>query len=338
MTMARADLIAAFSRWMGATAALSAVAARRGGLLVVNYHRIGLPEGCPFDQGVFDASPDGFEQQVAWLKRRFCLISLGEALDWIRRPRAFSQTLALITFDDGYRDNFDTAAPILRSLSVSAVFFLTTSFVGSKSLPWWDQIAWIVRNCPLDFLELHYPRRASFSLRQESREAAIRTLLRTYKDPSTPDPDAFLAALREAAGVTPPQADLFMSWDQARLLLSQGMDIGSHTHTHRILSRLGEVEQLGELTISRDLIRRHLGQTPLAVAYPVGSPTSFTPLTVRLTREAGYQAAFSYSGGINRSGSSDNFLLMRNGVTFGMPFDTFRLRLTLTALSRHRSG
>jgi peptidoglycan/xylan/chitin deacetylase (PgdA/CDA1 family) len=133
------ELLARGLLWSGASFLLSRLPARDS-LLVLNYHRIGNPDDDLFDPGVFEATADQFNDQISHLKRRVSLVTLEEALAFIdgtikektRRCRV------LITFDDGYLDNYEIAYPILRSHGAQGVFFLVTSMVGSCQVPWWD--------------------------------------------------------------------------------------------------------------------------------------------------------------------------------------------------------
>src|SRR5579859_4203966 len=126
-------------------------AIRWSGLLVLNYHRVGNGNGTPFDHGLWSADAEAFTDQI-----RFCK----SQLDFIT-PDDISQVLAnrqgryaLITFDDGYRDNYEIAFPILKAEGVPATFFIATGFVDSPRVPWWDEIAWMVRTSKLDRIEL----------------------------------------------------------------------------------------------------------------------------------------------------------------------------------------
>jgi peptidoglycan/xylan/chitin deacetylase (PgdA/CDA1 family) len=107
---------------------------------------------------------------------------------------------------------------------------------------------------------------------------------------------------------------LFMTWDEARKMHADGMDIGSHSHTHRILSHLSLSEQDMELRNSKAILERELGETVPSIAYPVGAHDSFTPDTERLANDAGYRVAFSFINGINRTGSMPRFALRRIAV------------------------
>src|SRR5262249_47238147 len=110
---------------------------RSPGLLVLNYHRVGDPAGNPFDDATFSASASAFRAQVSYLKRWFVMPPPHQILDSLARG-SFADPTALITFDDGYRDNHDVAFPILRDLGVPACFFVVTGFLDAPRLPWWD--------------------------------------------------------------------------------------------------------------------------------------------------------------------------------------------------------
>jgi len=91
------------------------------GLLVLNYHRIGVPDNPLLDEALFSATQDDFDQHVKMLKDGFDVIGLSELPDAIRdlqstRRRPWqSSRFAMITFDDGYRDNFEIAFPVLQA-------------------------------------------------------------------------------------------------------------------------------------------------------------------------------------------------------------------------------
>ena len=79
-----------------------------------------------------------------------------------------------------------------------------------------------------------------------------------------------------------------MTWDHAREVIRNGIAIGSHTHTHRVLSRLAEPAQHWELRESKLALEKHLGQPVRTIAYPVGRYGNFTPATMRIAAECGY--------------------------------------------------
>lgn len=104
-----------------------------GGLVAV-FHRVNdavAPDG-------MTASTEGFRAYLAYFKQNFSVVSLRSMVDKLERHEDLPNELA-ITFDDGYRDNHDIAAPILEEFGLTATFFITTDAIGSKDIPWWDK-------------------------------------------------------------------------------------------------------------------------------------------------------------------------------------------------------
>jgi len=315
---------------LGIVAALEALPARPG-LLVLTYHRVGDASGCCYDRGVFSASASEFDNQLTHLKRVFHMATLEEVLWLAAHPEKFRRPELLITFDDGYRDCYDTAFPVLKSHGVQATFFLVSSFVGTDHLPWWDTIAYIVRNTRQSTISLRRPYPVSFTI-DGSADAVLVNVLRLYKSPATTDPELFIADLSEACEVDAPAGAaerVFLDWNQSREMLAGGMAFGSHTHSHRLLGKLPPKEQMDELATSRAILCRELGTKPQSVAFPVGSRDAFTAETMAAAREAGYQVAFSHYGGFNHSGRFNTHDVRRISVR---PYDSrarFRMRTAL---------
>src|SRR5450755_1438322 len=140
MLSGKRELLARGLYWGGASFLFNRLPAKDL-LLVLNYHRIGDRDADPFDPDVFSATADEFNDQVSYLKEQGWLVTLEEAQDFIDGKDGTSRYRVLITFDDGYLDNYELAFPILRSHDAQGVFFLVTGIMGSGSIPWWDHIA-----------------------------------------------------------------------------------------------------------------------------------------------------------------------------------------------------
>ena len=311
------ELLAQVLFWSGATF-VSGQLPERDLLLVLNYHRIGNRDQDRFDPGVFSATGDQFNEQISYLRRNFSLVTLEEALAFadgtIKQKTGHCRVL--ITFDDGYLDNYELAFPILRAHGVQGVFFLVTSLVGSSYVPWWDHIAYLIKTARERRFSLHYPFDVVIDVEENGMTASLRSVLDLYKTPQNTDPVRFIRELQEAARGEdlPVVPRRFLNWDEARTMIGGGMAIGSHTHSHRVLSQLGAEEQRQELAYSRDLLRERLGAEAAALAYPVGGATSFSEQTQRLARETGYRVAFSFHGGTNQPATMRRYDLKRVGV------------------------
>ncbi len=121
------------------------IARRRPGLVVLTYHRIAEPSADLFYAPVISATPESFRAQVEWLHNRVRLLTLDELVDQVKSDSPWREPAMLITFDDGYRDNFELAVPILRQRNIPATFFIPTAFLDAPRLPWWDHVAYAIK-------------------------------------------------------------------------------------------------------------------------------------------------------------------------------------------------
>ncbi len=316
-TGGKRELLARGLLWSGASLLLSKLPARNL-LLVLNYHRIGNPDDDLFNPCVFSATAEEFNNQISHLKRHVLLVTLEEALgfaDGTIKERT-RQCRVLLTFDDGYLDNYEIAYPILCSHGVQGVFFLATSLVGSCHIPWWDHIAYLMKTARARRFCLSYPAHLIVDIDRSGFTQSLRAVLSLYKRPDNSDSLRFIQQLQEETRGDDPPGSLrrFLNWDEAREMTSGGMMVGSHTHSHHVLSQLEPERQFEELTQSRSILNQQLGFKPDVLAYPVGGRTSFSDQTQKAARDAGYRAAFSFYGGTNLQGSTSPYDVNRIGV------------------------
>lgn len=320
--------LARFCQMAGLTTVMGRVP-QRPGLLVLNYHRIGEAHESTYDRALFSATATEFDEQVGYLKKRYRIATLDEIIHYADRPQSLRGTKILLTFDDGYLDNYHTAWPILKSHGVSAVFFLPTAFIGTCTLPWWDVVAYLVRKTRKPYLRLTCFGVPQFRIPGTDRDDSIRALLQLYKAHSRLNSAAFIVLLRDACEVELPKSPasrVFLNWSEAGEMVRSGMDIGSHTHSHEVLAKLPEEEQYLEIVRSRDIIEERLGMSPLALSYPVGGPASFTVATCNALSRAAFRLGFSFTGYVNRPKTWDRFRLSRVSVSGCTP-EVFRLRV-----------
>jgi peptidoglycan/xylan/chitin deacetylase (PgdA/CDA1 family) len=315
------------------------VAACRPALVVLTYHRIAERDTDPFYDPVISAAPQSFRRQVEWLHERMRILTLLELDDRIRAGGPWNEPAALVTFDDGYRDNFDAAVPILKELSVPATFFIPTEFLESPKLPWWDHVAYVikqtlsrrllVKRSPSD----HDP--LDIELDSNPKDAVIMAIIRAILDGNITDLPWFLQQLAASARVTVETErlgrDLFMGWEQVRQLADSGgrLTIGSHAHSHHDLSKLDSQSQHRELVLSKQILEQRLGREVPAIAYPFGWAGTYTQATKTLAREAGYRLAFASRTGVNHPGTLEPFEINRLGVGSGDSPAMLRARTAL---------
>ncbi len=287
---------------------------QRGRLFIFNYHRVRQNgKEILFDEGVFGPDEARFRQELHWIKNETHILNEVELLDILNSKKPMNKIYSMVTFDDGYRDNFDVAFPILSELGIPATFFIPTWHLSERKLGWWDVVAYLIKRT----------HKAKFSFRDRTYELADQTqaitqLLTHLKNIESTRVDGFLQSLSEALDVPLPSQELqsneLMTWDQLRIMRDQGMSIGSHSHLHVILSKQSIYESKLQLQLSKEILERQLGAPVHTLAYPVGGYSHFDYETKRIARELGFKLGFSYLTGINRLGQIDPFNVKRIGI------------------------
>jgi peptidoglycan/xylan/chitin deacetylase (PgdA/CDA1 family) len=302
--------------------------ARWSGIVGLNYHRIGDGRRSAFDRGLWSATAEGFEQQVRWLKANFDPIAPSDIETIVEGRRKGRHVL--VTFDDGYADNYFEAFPILESHRVPATFFVATGFVDRPVLPWWDEIAWMVRQSARAAVMVPGFVERAVPFDPPDREAAIRTLLRVYKALPTDRAATYIDALAEALGTGRVPSDvvdprgLWMTWEMLREMRAAGMTIGGHTVNHPILARMSRESQASEIAGCERRLREELGIAMDAFAYPVGSREAFNDDTRACLRASAVKTAFSYYGGFRPRERWDAYDIPRIAVEQDTTFAEFR--------------
>ena len=232
-----------------------------------------------------------FAEQMRWLTDCCNVLPLSEAAEQFRERRLPSRA-ACITFDDGYADNFDVAAPILAKAGLPATFFVTGGAV-EQGIMWNDLVIEGIRhaNGDLDLSDLGF---GTYRLEDDkSRMAAINDTIAKLKYQQLDCRwDIARSIFARAAKGEPPR--LMMTKEQVAALAAQGFDIGSHTINHPILKELSAADGRHEIEASRDWVADVTGRRPTTFAYPNGKPgVDFDATHERMARDAGYVAAVS---------------------------------------------
>ncbi len=281
---------------------------RWNGLVVLNYHRIGDRAQTALDPGVFSATTEQFEAQLRCLKSDCDVIRVTDIADVLRRES--KRRCVLITFDDGYRDNYELAFPILQQVGLPAVIFLATGFLDEGLIAWWDEIAWIVKRTTKP--QLVFPLLWTVPIQTvpaaaNNRGAVLHSLLRTAKSLTPQELRVFLETLAEVAGTgrAPRNAETapWMTWDMVREMHRAGIEFGGHTVTHPVLAKCSVDQQWEEIRQSKARIEAELGSPITAFSYPIGQTWAMSDDTRRLVREVGYQWGFNFYAGYSTSAS-----------------------------------
>ncbi len=342
----RRQLLARWCHRLGALPLLKRVRpSAHGELRVLAYHRVlesSEPDGFSFDPELISASAEDFRQQMLHLKANFVPMRFEEVLDLLEHDMPLPEGATLVTFDDGYDDNYRIAFPILRDLGMSAMFFVSTGHIDSGRPYAYDWLVHMLCSAPV-CTRLHVPElgvdwTVERDLPDRRRQAAdLLYRVKLLDD----DGQAALVARLEQAWCMPRTAGhpdcRPMSWDQLREMQRGGMEIGSHGVDHRMLAKLPRESMTAEVLGSKDALERELGVPVQVISYPVGGLDAFDHDTVEAVRGAGFRLACSYMAGVGRLGPRTRFSLPRLPVERHMDMPWFKAMMAMPELFTYDS-
>lgn len=285
---------------------------------ILAYHRvwdIGREETFPYDSELVSATSADFAWQMDYVRRHFDPLTFRQFLAALDEREPMPARPVIVTFDDGFADNFTHAFPILRDCGVPATVFLATDSVGESGTYWYDRLAHLVHTAnraavPVPWLET--PLRLGTT--HAERRAALRQVLSVLKRV----PNALRLEAQEyfesELALSPEQPDErsgAMTWDQVREMADAGIEFGSHTCSHPILANLTDDELEHELVDSRKSIERELGRPVDVLSYPVGGATAFDNRVRKAVAAAGYRLGVAYLPGMNPLDALDHYGLKR---------------------------
>ena len=269
------------------------------------YHYVRDSDATPFP-GIRALAPSLFERQLDWLQAEHTPIDLGTLTAALDGRQDLPPRAALLTFDDGFTDHFETVFPILRRRGLPGTFFVAENACLGRDVLNVHKTHFLLAHLGADAFG-HEVQAEGARLAESPRTAAVFGLdrwehaderrikhLLNYELP-VPDATRVLDRLfRQHLGSPDAFArGLYLQPEMIRAMAAGGMTFGYHTRSHRMLSRLSAAEQEDELRPGLALIRALTGQVEVPFCYPWGGRETYTPDTVRLLVELGYSVAFN---------------------------------------------
>jgi peptidoglycan/xylan/chitin deacetylase (PgdA/CDA1 family) len=313
-------------------------------LTALTYHRVVAREELGDDTalGVVDATLDLFEAQLDALAGLGTFVTASEVEAWTRGA-ALPSSPILITFDDGYLECATRVLPVLVRRGVPATFFVSPAYLDERRLFWWERLARVARGVGDGVVELAYP--SGLRLDTRDRSEFLRTVESIVKRRAGLDVPRFVEAVERAAGLELSHEDeeravarTMMNWDDVGALVRAGMDVQSHTNSHRVLETLSPTALLRELHDSRSRLEARLERPVLTVAYPVGYPVGHLDHVQDALVASGYRLGFTnHTGTSLLRRSSDRFGLRRIAMTTAYGSDVIRGFAAVPGLAPTRS-
>ena len=286
---------------------------------VLMYHRVLRPGqiALSFSHPGIIVALESFEAQMAFLKKRFRLLSIDEFEFYYRGQKRLPPRSCLITFDDGWIDNFENAAPVLEKHAIPSLIFLSVDFIGTKKRFWQERFR--------SALTALHPNKARYegAIEAMDLEAAFKNRfvqIRHYSE------DLFHEALSNSISDLKSQPvgriednietlemamnpnekrklgdSDFINWQMVSEMCSKDVfDFGSHGCSHQLMTS-PDTDLRRETAESKKTIEDRLGSTITSFSYPNGS---YNQDCIQAVRASGYRLAFSTNFGLADTSTS----------------------------------
>jgi peptidoglycan/xylan/chitin deacetylase (PgdA/CDA1 family) len=271
------------------------------GVAVLMYHSVkDSPAEHANTLGGIVHSTSIFRQQMEMLARRCTPVGMDDVLRFTQGEKDLPAQCFAVTFDDGYSDNLEIAAPILERLGIPGAFYITVGYIETGNLPWAARVryafattkqkSWTAPNGNIFYFA-----------GPDARNQAFAQACRYLSALTGPEQDSAVTQIERQLSVPPlSQPDMMLKWDQVRALVKRGHVVGSHTVSHPNLAHVKDEANLRyELSESKRQLDVQLGNPVRHFSYPVPAlKPHWTPRTVEMSRDAGYATGVTTNPGL----------------------------------------
>ncbi len=283
-------------------------------VLILGYHRIVADIKEAEREAIFGlvTSVETFRRHLEIIREHYQVLTLDEAVKVLRGERSVARPAAVITFDDGYRDVYDHALPVLQNMGLPATVFVPTAFIGTSQLLDHDRLYWLILKARATGVGLRLP------LEQAGLRPAQVEALRPESDPVRLSnrllylPSEIRRRLLSNLEATLcdgvrdyPVGYELMNWEMIAELIRAGFTIGAHTDSHPVLTLESEETIKREIISSKRILEERLKEPVRHFAYPNGH---YNEEISRMIARAGFESAVTTESRFNYEGA--NLLLL----------------------------
>jgi len=279
--------------------------------VVLMYHRVLTPDErrAAGSHPALIVDRDTFARQMAFVKRHFTVLSIAQFAAHVEHRRPFPPSSCIITFDDGWRDNYANAVPILAGLRLPSLIFLPMNYIGQPRVFWQEALVQLL-GCAIALVRQHADRRpaidallapvglsAVLDIADAEPKPELIAVVTMQKHLTRERVERLVADLAMTLEVSQQQlsvADGFINWQQVEEMRRRGVSFGGHGIDHLLLTHVDEATVEAEVTGSKHELDARLGELVPTFSYPNGYCTPGVAATVR---NAGYKLAFIAQGG-----------------------------------------
>lgn len=281
----------------------------RNRLRILMYHRF---------PGAESKIKAALEAQCDHLRRAYHPVSASEVADSLHGGKPLPPNSLTITVDDGYSD-FQSAWKIFRSFGLKVTLFAVSRFVERELWLWPDQVKYLFETTSLEKVDIPLPDGTVFHAvlgngLQAAAQALAQELIRVPNASRIRLLSELPGLLRTSLPSTMPDRFAPLAWDDLRRMADEGLEVGAHTQSHPLLSRVETDEEVNlEVAGSRSHIESRLQRPVIHFCYPNGKCADYDRRSVAAVKRAGCRTAFNAEPGLNGA-ASDPVQLSRIGV------------------------
>ena len=239
-----------------------------------------------------------FKEHLAYIRKYYNIISLQALIESLKEGKVPERS-AIITFDDGFSDNYHFAYPILKKHKIPATIFLTTEAIDNRKPIWIQKVNYLINEFGIEkvvnrmrglsnfpkfepfmkqansgnSLQKQFEHVLAYNVAKDIRE---QTLTRLFGEFDISMENIFS------------KNKIFLSWTEINKLKADGICFGNHGESHTPFSALSYDDQKAEIYNSKRIIEQRINQDFLPFAYPFGQKRDFTSITKRFIDEAGH--------------------------------------------------
>jgi peptidoglycan/xylan/chitin deacetylase (PgdA/CDA1 family) len=257
------------------------------------YHRF-TSKNSPISHRVNAAT---FAWQLDIIKENFNVFTLGQCVDYFLQHDRWPENSVVLTIDDGYQDMYTWAWPELAKRNLPATFFVTTGFVDQIIWLWPDRLEYALRHTKCTECEIYTNRNTVKFIIETDRQRS--DVWKIWSDYCVTLPEdqrkQFISEVEELLNVqlplTPTSDYAAVTWDQLREMQAGGLEIGGHTVTHPILSKIHPKLLGTEIGLCRRTLQEKLLSDINSFCYPNSGPGDINDAVITAVSQAGFLGA-----------------------------------------------
>lgn len=252
---------------------------------------------------------DTFERQMTFLKKHFVVLSVAEFAQHLEERRPFPTSSCILTFDDGWRDNYENALPVMTKLGLPSLIFLPMNYIGRRRVFWQEALVQLLilvlaqvreqadRRAVFESLLAPVGLAVVFDIADPDPKTAIIPIVSAQKHLTRDTIEKLVGDLAHAVGITVEElavADGFIDWAQVQAMTRQGVTFGGHGVDHLLLTQVSDDQADSEVLGSRTELDARLKEPVPTFSYPNGY---WTPRVAAKVKSVGYRLGFIAQGG-----------------------------------------